>query len=217
MQSNGEETGLVLTVIHKIPADLAWLNFSQASLLWTSAFAQTWASAKTQTFLSPLTAYSESQLTIREKQFLLNCPIMLYALQSPYWTHHTHTHTHTHTQSSYWPYTSFHVKEISFSFLFWDMSGSMLKTLSQLQSVPFKGSVNSDSLRPYCLQHIWLHCPSPTPRACLKFRPIKMVCNPTISSFFVPFSSGLQYFPASGTFPMSLSLPQMAKVLELQH
>ena len=55
------------------------------------------------------------------------------------------------------------------------MSGSVLKTLSQLQSVPFNGSVNSDSLRPYCLQHIRLHCPSPTPRACLKFKPIKMV------------------------------------------
>ena len=55
------------------------------------------------------------------------------------------------------------------------MSGSVLKTLSQLQSVPFNGSVNSDSLRPYCLQHIRLHCPSPTPRTCLKFKPIKMV------------------------------------------
>ena len=55
------------------------------------------------------------------------------------------------------------------------MSGSVLKTFSQLQSVPFNGSVNSDSLRPYCLQHIRLHCPSPTPRACLKFKPIKMV------------------------------------------
>ena len=59
------------------------------------------------------------------------------------------------------------------------MSGSVLKILSQLQSVPFNGSVNSDSLRPYCLQHIRLHSPSPTPRACLKFKPIKMVmpCN----------------------------------------
>ena len=55
------------------------------------------------------------------------------------------------------------------------MSGSMLKTLSQLQSVPSNGSVNSDSLRPYCLQHIRLHCPSPTPRACLKFKPFKMM------------------------------------------
>ena len=55
------------------------------------------------------------------------------------------------------------------------MSGSVLKILSQLQSVPFNGSVNSDSLRPYCVQHIRLHCPSPTPRACLKFKPIKMV------------------------------------------
>ena len=87
----------MLTIIHKIHADSAWLNFSQASLLWTSAFDQTWASANIQIFLSPLTAYSESQLTIREKQFLVNCPIMLYAHPSPHWPHHPHTHTHTHT------------------------------------------------------------------------------------------------------------------------
>ena len=144
---------------------------------------------------------------------------MLSAHPSPYWHHHphTHTHTHTHTQSSCWPYSYFHVKETSFSVLFSDISGSVLKTLSQFQSVSFNGSVNSDSLRPYCLQHIRLHCPSATPRACLKFKPIKMVCHATISSFFVPFSSGLQSFPSSGSFPLSQSLPQMAKVLELQH
>ena len=93
------ETGQVLTIIHKIHADSAWLNFSQASLLWTSAFAQTWASADIQTFLSNLSAHSESLLTIRENQFLINCPIMLSAHPSPPGpiTHlHTHTHTHTH-------------------------------------------------------------------------------------------------------------------------
>ena len=153
-------------------ADSAWLNFSQASLLWTSDFPQAWASAKIQTFLSPLTAHSENQLTIREKQFLLNCSIMLSAHPSPPLAP---SHTHTHTQSSCWPYSSFHVKETSFSVLFWDMPGSVLKTFSLLQSVPFNGSVISDSLRPYCLQHIRLHCPSPTPRACLKFKPIKLV------------------------------------------
>ena len=148
---------------------------------------------------------------------------MLSAHPSPYWQHqththsHTHAHKHTHTQSSYWPYSYFHVTETSFSVLVSDISRSVLKTLSPLQLVPFNGSVNSDSLRPYCLQHIRLHCPSPTPRACLKFKPIKMVCHPKISSIFVPFSSGLQSFPSSGSFPLSQSLPQMAKVLELQH
>ena len=108
---------------------------------------------------------------------------MLSAHPSPHWPHQTHAHTHpnthphthTHTQCSCGPYSSFHVKETSFSVLFWDMSGSVLKTFSQLQSVPFNGSVNSDSLRLYCLQHIRLHCPSPTPRACLKFKPFMMV------------------------------------------
>jgi len=51
----------------------------------------------------------------------------------------------------------------------------VLKTFSLLQSVLFNGSVISDSLRPHWLQHIRLHCPSPTPRACLKFKPIKLV------------------------------------------
>ena len=51
----------------------------------------------------------------------------------------------------------------------------MLKTFPLSQSVPFNGSVISDSLKPHWLQHIRLHCPSPTPRACLKFKPIKLV------------------------------------------
>ena len=37
----------------------------------------------------------------------------------------------------------------------------------------------------------------------LKFMSIESVCHPTISSFVVPFSSRLQSFSASGSFPMS--------------
>ena len=115
------ETGQVLTIIHKIHSDSAWLNFSQASLLWTSAFDQTWASANIQIFQSPLTAYSESQLTIRKKQFLLNCPIMLYAHPSPHWPHHPHTHTHTHTHTHRVPVGPTHpsmLKKLLFLFYF---------------------------------------------------------------------------------------------------
>ena len=43
-----------------------------------------------------------------------------------------------------------------------------------------------------------------------------MLSNLTISSFAAPFSSCLQFFPASGSFPMSCSTHQVAKVLELQ-
>ena len=70
-------------------------------------------------------------------------------------------------------------------------------------SVQFSHSVVSDSLRPQGLQHARLPCPSPTPRAYSKSCPLRWLCHPTISSSVVPFSSCLQSFPASGSFPMS--------------
>ena len=48
-----------------------------------------------------------------------------------------------------------------------------------------------------------LPCPSPTPRAYSNSCPSHQWCHPTISSSVVPFSSHLQSFPASGSFPMS--------------
>ena len=70
-------------------------------------------------------------------------------------------------------------------------------------SVQFSCSVVSDSLRPHGLQHIRLPCPLPTTgvhsNSCLLSR----WCHPTISSSVIPFSSCLQFFPASGSFPMS--------------
>ena len=48
-----------------------------------------------------------------------------------------------------------------------------------------------------------LTCPSPTPRACSNSCPLSQWCHPTISSSVIPFSSRLQSFPASGSFPMS--------------
>ena len=53
------------------------------------------------------------------------------------------------------------------------------------------------------LQHTRLPCPSPTPGASSNSRPSCQWCHPTISSSVVPFSSHLQSFPASGSFPMS--------------
>ena len=64
-------------------------------------------------------------------------------------------------------------------------------------------SVRSYSLEPHGLQHTRLPCPSPTPRAYSNSCPLSWWCQPTISSFVVPFSSCLQSFPASGYFPMS--------------
>ena len=70
-------------------------------------------------------------------------------------------------------------------------------------SVQFSRSVVSDSLRPHGLQHARLPCPSPTPGACSNSCPLSWRCHPTISSSVVSFSSCLQSFPASGSFPMS--------------
>ena len=48
-----------------------------------------------------------------------------------------------------------------------------------------------------------LPCPSPTPGARSNSYPSSRWCHPTISSSVVPFSSCLQSFPASRSFPMS--------------
>ena len=74
---------------------------------------------------------------------------------------------------------------------------------SVFPSVQFSCSIMSNSLRPHGLQHARPPCPSPTPglypNSCRSSR----WCHPTISSSVVPFSSCLQSFPASGSFPMS--------------
>ena len=70
-------------------------------------------------------------------------------------------------------------------------------------SVQFRCSVVSDSLRPQEPQHTRPPCPSPTPRACSNSCPLNRWCHPTISFSVIPFSSCLQSFPESGSFPMS--------------
>ena len=72
-----------------------------------------------------------------------------------------------------------------------------------ISSVQFSYSVVSTYLRPHELQHARLPCPSPTPRAYSNSCPLNQWCHPTISSSVIPFSSCLQSFPASGSFPMS--------------
>ena len=53
------------------------------------------------------------------------------------------------------------------------------------------------------LQHARLPCPSPTPGAYSNSCPSSRWCHPTISPSVNPFSSCLQSFPPSRTFPMS--------------
>ena len=67
----------------------------------------------------------------------------------------------------------------------------------------FNHSVVSDSLHPHGLQHARLPCPLPSPRACSNSYPLSQWCHPTIPFSVIPFSSCLQSFPASGSFPMS--------------
>ena len=64
-------------------------------------------------------------------------------------------------------------------------------------------SVVSNSLQPYGLQYTRPPCPSPTPRVYSNSSLLGWWCHPIIPSSVVPFSSLLQSFPASGSFPMS--------------
>ena len=72
-----------------------------------------------------------------------------------------------------------------------------------ISSVQFSRSVVSNSFWPHGLQHTWFPYPSPTPRACSNACPLSQWSHPIFSSSVVPFSSCLQSFPTSGSFPMS--------------
>ena len=68
-------------------------------------------------------------------------------------------------------------------------------------SVQFRGSVWL--FQPHGLQHTRPPCASSTPGAYSNSCPLSQWCHPTISSTVIPFSSCLQSFPASGSFPVS--------------
>ena len=89
-------------------------------------------------------------------------------------------------------------------------------TFMILKFMLFSHSVVSDSVRPQRLQHTRLPCPSTSPWAGSNSCPLSWWCYLTISSSVVPFSSCLQSFPPSGSFPWVSSLHQVAKGLELQ-
>ena len=69
-------------------------------------------------------------------------------------------------------------------------------------SLSFSHSVMFDFLWLHGLQHTRPPCPSPSRRVCSNSCPLSWWCHPTISSSVVPFSSHLQSFPASGSFPV---------------
>ena len=67
----------------------------------------------------------------------------------------------------------------------------------------FSCSVVSNSLWPYGLHQARPPCPSPTPGTYSNSCSLSRWCHLTISSSFIPFSSCLQSFSASGSFQMS--------------
>ena len=81
--------------------------------------------------------------------------------------------------------------------------GWLLFIFHELPSVQFSHAVVSDSLWPHGLQNARLPCSSPTPGAYSNSCPLSWWCHPTIPSYVIPFSSRLQSFTASGSFPMS--------------
>jgi len=80
---------------------------------------------------------------------------------------------------------------------------SIMLLMLGFSSVQFSCSVVSNSLWPHRLQHARLPCPSPTPVVYSNSCPLSWWCHPTISSSVIPFSSCLQFFPASGSFQIS--------------
>ena len=84
-----------------------------------------------------------------------------------------------------------------------DLEFLILPVVVTFSSFHFSCSVTSNSLWPHGLQHTRLLCPLPIPRAYSNSCPSPWWCHPTISPSVAPFSSCLQSFPASGSFPMS--------------
>ena len=112
-------------------------------------------------------------------------------------------HTRYKTPMLYWLFKGF--LNLDFIVIFRDV-------FSCLSSVQFS-SVMSDSLRPHELQHTRPPCPSPTPGAWSNSCPSSQWCHPTISSSVVPFSSHFQFFPASGSFPVSQLLASGGQII----
>ena len=82
-------------------------------------------------------------------------------------------------------------------------------------NIQFSCSMVSDSLRSHGLQYARLPCPSPTTGAYSNSCPSRWWCHPTISSSLIPFSSHLQSFPASGSFPMSQYFTSAGQSIEV--
>ena len=84
----------------------------------------------------------------------------------------------------------------------WGLGFGCRRSSSEQFLLLFSCSVMSNSFRHHGLQHTRLPCPSPSTIVCSNSCPLNWWCHPTISSSVIPFSSCLQSFPASGSFPI---------------
>ena len=84
----------------------------------------------------------------------------------------------------------------------WVAKGKEIDCLRVLVSRSVSSVQSCPTLRPHGLQHARLPCSLLTPGACSNSCPSSWECQPTILFFVVPFSSCLQSFPASRSFPM---------------
>ena len=100
-------------------------------------------------------------------------------------------------------YSSIHLSAHSIICIFLNQLLSIECVLNTIVGIQFSWSVRPDYLWPHGLQHDRLPCPSPTPKAYSKSCPLSQWCHQTISSSVVHFFSFLQFFPASGSFPMN--------------
>ena len=82
--------------------------------------------------------------------------------------------------------------------LFTTESPEKFKECAQFSSV----TQSCPTLWPHGPEHARPPCPSPTPRVYSNSCPLSWWCHPTISFSLTPFSSCLQSFPTSGSFPM---------------
>ena len=110
---------------------------------------------------------------------------------------------------------SFHLYSHLGATLFLDTSRFIIEDLSydcvyKLSSVQFSSVPSLSRVRLFAI-------PSPTPGTCSNLCLSSQWCHPTISSSVIPFSSCLQSFPASRSFPMSQLFASGGQSIQLPH
>ena len=90
----------------------------------------------------------------------------------------------------------------------WEKGGQSIGALASVLPTNIQGWLSVQFSHVWLLVMLWTAAhqaslPSPYPRVYSNSFPLGRWCHPTISSSVVPFSSCLQYFPASRSFPLN--------------